>query len=128
MNYTLIVTGPAYGTENSSTALSFSHALIHRGHTLKNVFFYFNGVLNASVMSSPADDEFHLVKAWQELNFRFKIKLSICISAAYRRGIIGDAQALKLGINKGNLARGFSLTGLSELSELFQTCDRIIQF
>ncbi|HMI77074.1 MAG TPA: sulfurtransferase complex subunit TusD [Buchnera sp. (in: enterobacteria)] len=128
MNYMLIVTGPPYGTENSSTALLFSRALINYGHKLNSVFFYFNGVLNASEMISPADDEFNLVQAWQELSYHFKIKLHVCISAAYRRGIIGDSQALKIGINKGNLAHGFILIGLNELSEYFQTCDRIIQF
>ena len=128
MNYLLIVTGSPYGTENSSTALLFARALINYGHTLNNVFFYFNGVLNASKMVSSAEDEFNLIKGWQELSYNFKINLNICISSAYRRGVIGDEQALKIGINKGNIAHGFVCIGLSELSESFQMCDRIVQF
>lgn len=128
MNYVIMVTGPPYGTENTNTALLFSYALINRGHVLSSVFFYFNGVLNANNMVSPSDDECNLVAAWQKLSNTFKVKLHVCISAAYRRGVIGDEQAVKIGIKKGNLAYGFFLIGLSELSEYFNICDRIIQF
>ncbi|CAL4043982.1 sulfurtransferase complex subunit TusD [Buchnera aphidicola] len=128
MNYLVIVTGSAYGTENASTALLFSKALIDCGHELNSVFFYFNGVLNANKMIFPADDEYNLVKAWEDFNDQFSIKLNICISAASRRGVISDEQALRIGLQKGNLANGFQLAGLGALSEAIQKCDRIIQF
>ncbi|HXK00414.1 MAG TPA: sulfurtransferase complex subunit TusD [Buchnera sp. (in: enterobacteria)] len=128
MNYVVIVTRAAYGTENSSTALLFSRALIDSGHKLNSIFFYFGGVLNANQMIFPADDECNLVKYWEDFGFQFKIKLNVCISAASRRGVISDEQALRAGLQKGNLANGFKLTGLNELSEAIQKCDRIVQF
>lgn len=128
MDYIVIVTGPAYGTENASTALLFCRALINSRHRLNSVFFYFSGVLNANRMIFPADDECNLVKSWEEFSFQFKIKLHLCISAASRRGVISDEQALRAGLQKGNLSSGFELTGLNELSEAIRKCDRIIQF
>ncbi|MCW5196429.1 sulfurtransferase complex subunit TusD [Buchnera aphidicola (Pemphigus obesinymphae)] len=128
MNYLVIVTGSAYGKQNSRTALFFSRALIDCGHKLDSIFFYFSGVLNANKMVSPAEDEFNLVNSWQDFHSQFNIKLNICISAAARRGVISDEQALRFGIQIGNLAKGFTLTGLGELSESIRKCDRVVQF
>ena len=39
MRYALLVTGPAYGTQQASSALQFAQALLAEGHTLISVFF-----------------------------------------------------------------------------------------
>ncbi len=57
MRYTLLVTGPAYGTQHASSALLFARALLAQGHQLESVFFYREGVLNANQLSAPASDE-----------------------------------------------------------------------
>lgn len=38
MRFALMVTGPAYGTQQASSALQFAHALIEAGHELASVF------------------------------------------------------------------------------------------
>ena len=68
MRFSLMVTGPAYGTQQASSALQFAHALLAAGHELVSVFFYREGVYNANQFTSPASDEFDLVRAWQTLN------------------------------------------------------------
>ena len=40
MRYTLLVTGPAYGTQQASSALLFGHGLMAAGQQLSSVFFY----------------------------------------------------------------------------------------
>lgn len=40
MRFALMVTGPAYGTQQASSALQFAHALLEAGHELASVFFY----------------------------------------------------------------------------------------
>ncbi len=52
MRYTLLVTGPAYGTQHASSALLFARALLAQGHQLESVFFYREGVLNANQLSA----------------------------------------------------------------------------
>ncbi|WP_343192115.1 sulfurtransferase complex subunit TusD [Buchnera aphidicola (Formosaphis micheliae)] len=128
MHYLVIVTGSVYGTENSSTAFLFCKEVVHSGHKLHSVFFYFSGVLNANRMVFPAIDECNLVKSWSNFSIKFKIKLNVCISAASRRGVISDENALRLGMPVGNLNNSFKLIGLSGLSEAIYMCDRIIQF
>lgn len=43
MRFTLMVTGPAYGTQQASSALQFAKALLAEGHSLESVFFYREG-------------------------------------------------------------------------------------
>jgi tRNA 2-thiouridine synthesizing protein D len=56
MRFAIMVTGPAYGTQQASSALQFADALLREGHELACVFFYREGVYNANQLSSPASD------------------------------------------------------------------------
>ena len=62
MRFAIVVTGPAYGTQQASSAFQFAQALIAEGHELSSVFFYREGVYNANQLTSPASDEFDLVR------------------------------------------------------------------
>ena len=128
MRFAIMVTGPAYGTQQASSALQFAQALIEEGHTLSSVFFYREGVYNANQLTSPASDEFDLVRAWQQLNIRHNVALNICVAAALRRGVVDDAEAARLGLASANLQPGFTLSGLGALAEASLTCDRVVQF
>lgn len=128
MRFTLLVTGPAYGTQNASTAWQFAQALLSAGHTLERVFFYREGVLNASVLTAPANDEFDLTHAWQKLQREHNVALNICVAAALRRGITDEQEALNLGLPAANLAEGFTLTGLGDLAEAAISGERVVQF
>ena len=44
MRFALMVTGPAYGTQQARSALQFAQALLKAGHELVSVFFYREGV------------------------------------------------------------------------------------
>ena len=128
MRFTLMVTGPAYGTQQASSALQFARALLAAGHELVSVFFYREGVYNANQLTSPASDEFDLVRAWQALNQEHGVDLHICVAAALRRGVSDANEAQRLGLPAANLNDGFSLSGLGALAQAALTCDRMVQF
>lgn len=128
MRFAILVTGPAYGTQQASSALQFSQAVIAEGHTLESVFFYREGVYNANQLTSPASDEFDLVRGWQQLNVQHGVELHICVAAALRRGVADEAQAGQLGLPCHNLQPGFTLSGLGALAQASLTCDRTVQF
>lgn len=128
MRYLLLVTGPAYGTQQASSALLFAKALIEACHTLDSVFFYREGVSNASQLITPATDEFDMVKAWQDLSLQHHINLNVCVSAALRRGVTGKHEAQQPGLPAANLAPGFQLSGLGALAESVLLCERVVQF
>ena len=83
MRFAIVVTGPAYGTQQASSAFQFAQALIAEGHELSSVFFYREGVYNANQLTSPASDEFDLVRAWQQLNAQHGVALNICVAQHY---------------------------------------------
>lgn len=128
MLFAMMVTGPAYGTQQASSALQFARAVIDEGHTLSSVFFYREGVFNANALTTPASDEVDLVRAWQELHERHGVELHICVAAALRRGVIDDAEAKEHALSVSNLQAGFTLSGLGALAEASLTCERMVQF
>lgn len=128
MRFTLLVTGPAYGTQQASSAYQFAQALLAEGHQLESVFFYREGVLNASSLTSPASDEFDLTRAWQKLRQEHNVALNICVAAALRRGIADAQEAKNLGLPAANLAEGFQLSGLGALAEAALSSERMVQF
>ncbi|HFK4477643.1 TPA: sulfurtransferase complex subunit TusD [Citrobacter sedlakii] len=128
MRFAIMVTGPAYGTQQASSALQFAQALLEEGHTLSSVFFYREGVYNANQLTSPASDEFDLVRAWRQLHTQHGVALNICVAAALRRGVVDECEAGRLGLLSANLQPGFTLSGLGALAEASLTCDRMVQF
>jgi len=128
MRYTLLVTGPAYGTQQASSALLFARALLAAGHQLESVFFYREGVLNANQLTAPANDEYDLVRAWQKLSNEEGVALNICVAAALRRGVADAQEAERLQLSGNNLQPGFELSGLGALAEAALSCDRLVQF
>ena len=128
MRFAITVTGPAYGTQQASSAWQFAQAVLQEGHDLVCVFFYREGVYNANQLTAPASDEFDLVRAWQRLHDDHAVALHICVAAALRRGVTDATEAERLGLPGANLQPGFSLSGLGALAQAALTCDRVVQF
>ncbi|WP_107760587.1 sulfurtransferase complex subunit TusD [Dickeya sp. Secpp 1600] len=128
LSYCLLVTGPAYGTQQASSAFQFAQALLTQGYRLQSVFFYREGVLNANQLTAPASDEFDLVRAWRQLAQIHQVELNVCVAAALRRGVTDAQQAEQLQLAGANLQPGFTLSGLGELSQSVLRCDRVVQF
>jgi tRNA 2-thiouridine synthesizing protein D len=128
LTYTLVVNGPIYGTQASRSAYQFSQALIEKGHQLVSVFFYQDGVSNGTKLSVPANDEFDLAKAWQELSEQYDVSLESCVAASLRRGVVGKQEAEQHDLDSDNLASAFTQAGLGSLAQALLTQDRIVQF
>jgi len=126
MRFALVVTGPAYGTQQASSALLFAREVIAQGHQLDSVFFYREGVYNANQLTSPASDEVDMVAAWQSLHDAEHVALHICVAAALRRGIADAEQARHLGLPASNLQSGFTLIGLGALAESLLTANDVM--
>jgi len=128
LSYCLLVTGPAYGSQQASSAYQFALALLAAGHQLPSVFFYREGVLNANQLTVPANDEFDLVRAWTQLASEHNISLNICVAAALRRGVLDEQEAARVNQGAANMQAGFTLSGLGTLAEATLSCDRLVQF
>nr|WP_237725377.1 sulfurtransferase complex subunit TusD [Vibrio fluvialis] len=123
-----MVNGSVYGTQSARNAYLFAKAVIEKGHTLKSVFFYQDGVQNGSALTAPANDEFDLVKAWQQLAELHQVRLETCVAAALRRGVVSQSEAEQHQLPGANLAAPFEQTGLGSLAEALLSQDRVVQF
>nr|WP_237721406.1 sulfurtransferase complex subunit TusD [Vibrio fluvialis] len=123
-----MVNGSVYGTQSARNAYLFAKAVIEKGHTLKSVFFYQDGVQNGSALTAPANDEFDLVKAWQQLADLHQVRLETCVAAALRRGVVSQSEAEQHQLPGANLAAPFEQTGLGSLAEALLSQDRVVQF
>lgn len=111
----LIQDGP-YNHEASDSAYNFIMAALAKGHEITGVFFYNDGVLNATKYTDPPQDDRHIVNRWTALGEK-GIDIIICIAAGKRRGIV-DA----------TLAPGMRISGLGQLVEMSIVSDRLVTF
>lgn len=128
LRFALLVTGAPYGSQSASQAYQFACELIRQGHILRKVFFYQDGVQNANHLTSPANDEFNLVQAWQTLALEHGIELDVCVAAALRRGVVDAREAETGHLPAANTAEPFVLSGLGQLAEAALDVDRLVQF
>jgi tRNA 2-thiouridine synthesizing protein D len=128
LRFAIVVSGPAYGTQASSSAYRFTQAVLAAGHSVVGVFFYQEGVLNASYLHAPASDEIDLHYLWCELAIEHQIHLHVCIAAAQRRGILDVVAASEATKDVSNVKTPFLLSGLGQLAEMLLTADRVVRF
>jgi len=92
------------------------------------VFFYHDGVNNGTRLTSPPQDDRHIVNRWSELAEKYKLDLVVCVAAAQRRGIADADEAKRNGKDADNLAPGFRISGLGQLVEAGIQADRLVIF
>ncbi len=117
MKFGIQVNEGPFTHQASDSAYLFTKAAIEKGHQVMRVFFYYDGVNNANKLSAPQADDRNLVKLWGELAKEHNVDLVVCVAAALRRGIIED-----------NLADGFRISGLGQLTEVGMAADRLVVF
>ena len=117
MKFGIVINEGPYQHQASDTAFLFAKAAIEKGHEVFRVFFYHDGVNNASKLTEPPQDDRNIVARWSKLAEEHKIDLVVCVAAALRRGIKDE-----------NLASGFRISGLGQLVEAGIQCDRLVTF
>ncbi len=128
LTYSLVVNSGVYGRQSARNAYQFACSLIEKGHTLVSVFFYQDGVYNGTQLTVPANDEFDLTRAWQELAQKNGVRLETCVAASLRRGIVSKEEANQHQLPQHNFAHNFEQAGLGSLAEAMLSQDRVVQF
>jgi len=117
MRFGIVVNEGPYQHQASDSAYLFAKAVIAGGHEVWRVFFYHDGVNNASKLTEPPQDDRNIVNRWTKMAEEHKVDLVVCVAAALRRGIKDE-----------NLAQGFRISGLGQLVETGIKCDRLVTF
>jgi tRNA 2-thiouridine synthesizing protein D len=127
-SFTLIIQGAPYASQAALSALHFCEAALAAGHQIHRLFFFQDGVHNASALIVPPQDEFHVPQAWQRLIQQHGIDAIVCASSALKRGVLSDEEAVRYEKVKGNLLAGFTIGGLGQLVEAITNSDRVLNF
>lgn len=128
MRFGIVVTEGPYTHQASDSAYRFTKAALDKGHEIFRVFFYNDGVNNATRFSVPPQDDRNLQQLWSELAEKHKLDLVVCIAAAQRRGILDADEAKRQGKDGNNIAPGFRISGLGQLIEAGIQSDRLVTF
>jgi tRNA 2-thiouridine synthesizing protein D len=119
--------GP-YQHQASDSALQFAKAALAKGHELFRVFFYHDGVNNATRLAIPPQDDRNITQQWTELQKQYNLDLVVCIAAAQRRGILDEDEMKRQGKDANNIAEGFRISGLGQLIEAGIESDHLVTF
>lgn len=122
MTQSLAIIVTTQPTANATfTAYQVVKQAIENNVAIVGVFFYQDGVLNASKYLAIPSDELQLITLWQQLQQQHNIPLHLCATAAEKRGLIDPKDDNNL------LHKEFTLSGLGELVMLSSKADRVVQ-
>ncbi|MBB3101642.1 sulfurtransferase complex subunit TusD [Azomonas macrocytogenes] len=129
MKFAIALFSPPH-SPSSRRALRFSEALLSGGHDIIRIFFYQDGVYNASANIVMSQDECDLTNEWREFIKQHRLDGVVCIAAALRRGILDEQEVQRHNrpTSTPNLSEGWSLSGLGQFHEAAQQADRLICF
>ena len=128
MKIALHVQGSPYTSQAAHSALLFAKSALSSGHEIPRVFFSNLGVLNATTLAVPPQDEIDLHAEWVKLAADHKVELITCISAALRHGILDENEADRYEKTQHNVEAPFVISGLGQLTEAAIECDRVVTF
>ncbi len=128
MKLSVMINEGPYQHESSDSAYLFVKAALAKGHEIYRVFFYHDGVNNATRLGTPPQDDRNVVNRWSALAQQHQLDLVVCVAAAQRRGIADEDEARRNGKDAHNLAPGFRISGLGQLIQAGIESDRLVVF
>ncbi len=128
MKFAIMINEGPYTHQAADSAYLFARAVLAKGHEVTRVFFYHDGVNNATRLTVPPADDRHIVNRWSELAKAHDLDLVVCIAAAQRRGLMDENEAKRQGKDANNIAPGFRISGLGQLVEAGIQSDRLVVF
>jgi tRNA 2-thiouridine synthesizing protein D len=128
MKFAIQVNEGPYQHQAADSAYQFTRAALEKGHEVFRVFFYHDGVNNATRLTTPPQDDRHIVNRWSELAEKYNLDLVVCVAAAQRRGVVDADEAKRNGKDATNLAPRFRISGLGQLIEAGIQSDRLVVF
>ncbi|SFB15117.1 sulfurtransferase complex subunit TusD [Azotobacter beijerinckii] len=127
MKFAIALFAPPHAP-SSRRALRFAEAVLAGGHEINRLFFYQDGVYNASSGIVAPQDETDLAAQWRAFVERHELDAVVCIAAALRRGVLDAQEAQRYGRAAVAVMPPWELSGLGQLHEAAQQADRLVCF
>lgn len=117
-----------YSSEAAATALRFTKALLDQGHELYRLFFFGDGVHNASRLTVVAQDDQNIQQEWDALIKTHELDSVICVSSAIKRGIVDNTESKRYELNAVSAYDSSEIAGLGQLIDATLHSDRVVNF
>lgn len=127
MKFAIAVFSAAHAP-SSRRALLFAQAALAGGHEIVRLFFYQDGVYNASASVVTPQDELDLPRQWHTFVSDHQLDGVVCIAAALRRGVLNEEEARRYQREAVAVGAPWELSGLGQLHDAAQDADRLICF
>jgi tRNA 2-thiouridine synthesizing protein D len=128
VKFSIVIYAAPYSAESAATALRFAQSLIQQGHELYRLFFFGDGVHNASKLTVVAQDEINLQQQWSKLIEDHDIDSVICVSSALRRGVLDQTEADRHELGTASAYESSEVAGLGQLVDAALYSDRVVNF
>ena len=128
MKFSIVIYAAPYSAESAATALRFAQSLIEQGHEVYRLFFFGDGVHNASKLTVVAQDEINLQQQWSKLIEEHDIDSVICVSSALRRGVLDQTEADRHELGTASAYESSEVAGLGQLVDAAMYSDRVVNF
>jgi len=128
VKFSIVIYAAPYSAESAATALRFAQSLIEQGHELYRLFFFGDGVHNASKLTVVAQDEINLQQQWSKLIEKHDIDSVICVSSALRRGVLDQTEADRHELGTASAYESSEVAGLGQLVDAALYSDRVVNF
>ncbi|KRB01834.1 sulfurtransferase [Pseudomonas sp. Root68] len=127
MKFAIAVFSAAHAP-SSRRALLFAQAALAGRHEIVRLFFYQDGVYNASASVVTPQDELDLPRQWHAFVSDHQLDGVVCIAAALRRGVLNEEEARRYQREAVAVGAPWELSGLGQLHDAAQDADRLICF
>ncbi|MEQ8408414.1 MAG: sulfurtransferase complex subunit TusD [Gammaproteobacteria bacterium] len=128
MKFCIVVYAAPYSSEAASTALRFTKSLLESGHDITRVFFFSDGVHNASSLAITPQDEPSIQMQWDKLIKQYDLDAVACVSSAIKRGIINAQEANRYDLESVSINDSSEIAGLGQLVDAVLLSDRTVNF
>ena len=128
MIYSLLVLSSPFSGRGAWRAAEFARSALARGHSIKRVFFLDDGASGGAVSAVFPQDELSPIETWAELGQAHSLDLVLCVSSALRRGMLDEDEARRRGKPVATVHPAFTISGLGQLVDAADGCDRLVTF
>lgn len=128
MKFTIVVHSAPYSTQAAASAFRFTKALLEQGHEVYRIFFFGDGVHNASKLTVVAQDDVNWQQQWDSLIELQNLDSVVCVSSAIKRGVIDETESERYELGAVSLANSSQISGLGQLIDATIKSDRVVNF
>ena len=128
MKFAILINGAPWSSQAALSALKFAESVLAEGHDIQRLFFFQDGVHNASAYAVTPQDEIDIPKRWQALINSHNLDAVVCAASALKHGLLDAGEASRYEKNGHNLLPGFDISGLGQLVDTLGEADRVVSF